>query len=48
MDEPVARDIGADAVCEPGHRISTDKSASQLEWGPQRPPSRTGHRAFVV
>jgi hypothetical protein len=26
MGEPVARDIGADAVCEPEHRISTDKS----------------------
>jgi hypothetical protein len=31
MDELVARDIGADAVCEPGHRISTDKSALRRE-----------------
>jgi hypothetical protein len=30
MDEPVARDIGADAVCEPEHRISTDKSAWRI------------------
>ena len=39
MDEPVARDIGADAVCEPEHRISTDKSARiPFCWGEMGAP----------